>query len=68
MNIEKKMQETREEFEKLSKADQKRILEVLSLMGMLTEDQRQTAIELARMLAAYNTLSHTSTAGRNARS
>lgn len=60
-------QKMREEFEKLSKADQKWTLEVLWLLGMLSEEQRQAAVELAKTLAACNTLSHTSTVGKEAR-
>lgn len=47
-------QETWEEFEKLSKADQKWTLEVLQLLGLLGEEQRQAAIELAGTLADCN--------------
>ena len=37
-------QKMRAEFEKLSKADQEWVLEVLRLLGMLTEDQQQAAV------------------------
>ena len=45
---------TREEFEKLSKADQKWTLEVLWLLGMLNEEQQQAAVGLARTLTNYS--------------
>lgn len=45
---------TQKEFEKLSKADQKWTLEVLRLLGMLSEEQRQAAVELAGTLADCN--------------
>ena len=50
-------QKTREEFEKLSKADQEWVLEVLRLLRMMNKEQQQAAIGLAEKMAAYNTLS-----------
>ena len=47
-------QKTREEFEKLSKANQEWVLEVCRLLGMLNEDQQKAAVGLARTLANCN--------------
>lgn len=47
-------QKTKEEFEKLSKADQRWTLEVFRLLGMLDEEQQRAAVGLAGLLANYN--------------
>jgi len=47
-------QKTREEFEKLSKANQEWVMEVCRLLGMLNEDQQKAAVGLARTLANCN--------------
>jgi len=57
-------QENRREFEKLNSRDQEWGMEVLRLLGSLTEDQQQAALGLARTLAACNTLQRTSADGR----
>lgn len=48
-------QKTREEFVKMSKADQRWTLEVFRLLGILDEEQQQAAVGLAGLLANYNT-------------
>ena len=47
-------QKTREEFEKLSEGQKKWALEVFQLLGMLSKEQQQAAVALARTLAAWN--------------
>lgn len=44
----------KKEFEKLSKAEQEWTLEVLRLLGLLTEEQQQAAIDLARTMEGCN--------------
>ena len=57
-------QKTLEEFEKLSADQKKWALEVFQLFEMLSREQQQAAVGLARALAACNMPSHASASRR----
>ena len=57
-------QKTMEEFEKLSADQKKWALDVFQVLGMLSREQQQAALGLARALAACNMPSHASASRR----